>query len=43
MTDPSNSDFAVCSDGTLKDASEIEWHYDKDDDLPFAPAKLCAL
>jgi hypothetical protein len=40
MADPSNSGCAVHLDGTLKDASEIEWHYDKDDDLPITPAKL---
>ncbi|KAF8799820.1 hypothetical protein BYT27DRAFT_7217371 [Phlegmacium glaucopus] len=27
---------AVHPDGTLKDASEIEWQYDKDDDAPMA-------
>ena len=36
---PDASDFgcAVRSDGSLKDASEISWHYDVDDDLPIAP------
>ncbi|KAF8234716.1 hypothetical protein L208DRAFT_1376783 [Tricholoma matsutake] len=28
------------ADGTLKDASEIEWHYDKDDDSPMATTAL---
>jgi hypothetical protein len=40
MADPSDSDYAIHLDGTLKDASEIEWHYDKDDDLPLAPVGL---
>jgi hypothetical protein len=40
MADPSDSGCTAHSDGTLKDASEIEWHYDKDDDLLIAPAKL---
>jgi hypothetical protein len=40
MADPSDSGCIVHSDGTLKDASEIEWHYNKDDDLPITPAKL---
>ncbi|KAF8233543.1 hypothetical protein L208DRAFT_1232558 [Tricholoma matsutake] len=31
---------AVHSDSTLKDASEIEWHHDKDDKWPIAPEKL---
>jgi hypothetical protein len=37
MTDSSNFGCAVRSDGSLKDASEISWHYDVDDDLPIAP------
>ena len=37
MADSSDLGCAVRSDGTLKDASEIEWHFDEDDDLPIAP------
>jgi hypothetical protein len=40
MADSSNLGCAVRLDGTLKDASKIEWHHDKDDDLPIAPVKL---
>jgi hypothetical protein len=40
MADPSDSGCTVCSDGTLKDVSEIEWHCNKDDDLPIAPTQL---
>ncbi|KIL54818.1 hypothetical protein M378DRAFT_59353, partial [Amanita muscaria Koide BX008] len=32
--DLSNLGCATRSDGTLKDASEIEWHFDKDDETP---------
>jgi hypothetical protein len=37
MADSSDLGCAIRSDGTLKDASEIEWHFDKDDDLLIAP------
>jgi hypothetical protein len=33
MDNPSDPGCAVHPDGTLKDASEIEWQNDKDDDL----------
>jgi hypothetical protein len=33
MSDPG---CAVCSNGILKDASDIEWHFDKDDETPMA-------
>ena len=29
-----NLGSTVCIDGTLKDTSEMEWHYDKDDGTP---------
>ena len=34
MADTLDLGCAVHHDGTLKDASEIEWHFDKDDDFP---------
>ena len=37
MADSSDLGCAVHSDGTLKDASEIEWHFDEDDNLLIAP------
>jgi hypothetical protein len=43
MADPSDSGCAVHLDGTLEDASEIEWHYDNDDDSLITPAKLCSI
>ena len=36
MPDSSDLGCAVRSDGSLKDASEIEWHYDEDDESPMA-------
>ena len=36
MSDDSEPGCAVRADGTLKDASEIEWHFDPDDDTPMA-------
>lgn len=40
--DQTNLGCAVRPDGSLKDASEIDWHFDKDDDTPSSPAeKLC--
>lgn len=36
MSDESDPGCAVRADGTLKDASEIEWHFDPDDDTPIA-------
>jgi hypothetical protein len=33
----SSDQCALRADGTLKDASEIVWHHDKDDDVPMAP------
>ena len=33
MANATNSGCTVRLDGTLKDASEIEWHYDEDDNL----------
>ncbi|KAF8225585.1 hypothetical protein L208DRAFT_1012419, partial [Tricholoma matsutake] len=29
---------AVCPDGSLKDALEIDWHFNKDDNTPFTVA-----
>ena len=37
MVNSSDLGCAVHSDGTLKDASEIEWHFEEDDNLPIAP------
>ena len=37
MSDSSDLGCAVRSDGSLKDASEIEWHYDEDDESLMAP------
>lgn len=37
MADSSYFGCALCSDGFLKDASEIEWHYNENDKLPIAP------
>ena len=37
MADASNLGCTICSDSTLKDAFEIEWHFDKDDNLLIAP------
>lgn len=34
MSTPPDIGCAVRPDGTLKDASEIEWHFDKDDETP---------
>jgi hypothetical protein len=36
MPDSSDLGCAVRSDSSLKDASEIEWHYDEDDESPMA-------
>jgi len=38
MTTPPDLGCAVRPDGSLKDASEIEWHFDKDDETPIASA-----
>ena len=38
MADTIDLGCAVRPDGTLKDASEIEWHHDKDDEIPMAGA-----
>ncbi|KAF8240608.1 hypothetical protein L208DRAFT_1231574 [Tricholoma matsutake] len=35
MTPPPDLGCAVCPNGSLKDASEINWHFDKDDNTPF--------
>lgn len=37
MTTPPDLGCAVLPDGSLKDASEIEWHFDKNDETPIAP------
>jgi len=37
MTDSSDLGCAVRLDGSLKDASEIEWHNDPDNELPITP------
>jgi len=37
MPDPSDLGCAIRPDNSLKDASEIEWSYDKDNDSPMAP------
>lgn len=42
MPDPSDLGCAVRSDGTLKDASKIEWHHDPDDELPMQPTAPAA-
>ncbi|KAF8981567.1 hypothetical protein BDQ17DRAFT_1337289 [Cyathus striatus] len=34
---------AVCADGTLKDASEIVWYNDKDDDIPLPDPVLSSV
>jgi hypothetical protein len=41
MTPPpdDNVGCAVRPDGTLKDAAEIEWHFDKDDEIPLTAAE----
>ena len=36
MADTIDLGCAVRPDGTLKDASEIDWHHDKDDEIPMA-------
>ena len=36
MADTIDLGCAVHPDGTLKDASEIDWHHDKDDKIPMA-------
>jgi hypothetical protein len=38
MADASDPGCALRPDGTLKDASEIRWHYDVDDELPMPSA-----
>ena len=40
MADTIDLGCAVHPDSTLKDASEIEWHHDKDDKIPMAGASL---
>jgi len=36
---PPDLGCAVHTDGSLKDASEIEWHFDKDDETPLTAAE----
>jgi hypothetical protein len=36
---PPDLGCAVHPDGSLKDASEIEWHFDKDDETPLTAAQ----
>ena len=38
----SNANCALNSDGTLKDASEIDWFHDPDDDMPVVMGQRCS-
>ena len=35
MADTIDLGCTVCPDGTLKDASEIDWHHDKDNEMKY--------